>query len=505
MDNYAIHTVIIQKTVPLDEAKKTSQDIIKDNTKTFYRETKNTYRFRNISKQKFEPKTFRTKKIRGKPISIVFGKLKKEYEHLKGKGILDFFKKGAKAISDFGKSAISTVKETFSPRLDDYSNSTKNTLNMYGNKPVMKMTIYRTPIAGMLNTALNFVSLGKWNELREKYGFDRLFHLAIICTVGNKNIVIEKNEVINVSTSYKTSKDTEIKDVPLNGRVFTISEMLGKARQKVGDKKFFDYDAFNNNCQYFIKYLLEAVGLYSKDVADFVFQDLSKIYEELPSYVSKVAKTATTTGAVVSKLTGQGEKSGSGGPIKNAGTSKKAGFIRALMAKKFDKDKTPSGKKIHQSSFKKYLETGFQWDYINKASLDLVFEFGSQALAEYISEHYEGKVPTVIDIKPLWLKWLDALNEKLLKIINDNRVIKKAAESPNLSDEILKETISNKEENKDEKVNTSDLINIKDNIKGDTVEDKPVLSKEEKDLIKKQKKKEYDRLRYLKRKYIKNN
>ena len=36
---------------------------------------KNHYNFRNIPKTKFEPKTYRTKKV-NKDISIVFGKLK---------------------------------------------------------------------------------------------------------------------------------------------------------------------------------------------------------------------------------------------------------------------------------------------------------------------------------------------------------------------------------------------------------------------------------------------
>jgi spermidine synthase len=51
---------------------------------------------------------------------------------------------------------------------------------------------------------------------------------------------------------------------------------------------------------------LETEGLYSKEAEKFLFQDISEIYKRLPSYVSKVAKVVTDTGAVVSKLTGQG-------------------------------------------------------------------------------------------------------------------------------------------------------------------------------------------------------
>jgi hypothetical protein len=159
----------------------------------------------------------------------------------------------------------------------------------------------------MINTAFNFISLGKWNELRKQYGFDKLFHLALVANVGGKNVIIEKNEVVNVSTSYQTSKDTETLPINLQGKSFTISEMLDTARKTVGDKTFFDYDAFNNNCQFFLRFLLEGQGLYSEDAKTFLFQDLQEVLKGLPAYVPKIAKAITTTGAVVNKLLGKGD------------------------------------------------------------------------------------------------------------------------------------------------------------------------------------------------------
>jgi hypothetical protein len=74
-DNYELHAVIIKKNITQDEARKIAQNIIKDKNKHFMRETKLSYRFRNISKQKFKPKSFRTKKI-NKNVSLIFGELK---------------------------------------------------------------------------------------------------------------------------------------------------------------------------------------------------------------------------------------------------------------------------------------------------------------------------------------------------------------------------------------------------------------------------------------------
>jgi hypothetical protein len=72
---YELHVVIINKSVPLDSAKKMAQNIIKDKNRTFMRETTESYRFRNLAKTKFVESTFRTKVV-NPDISLVFGKLK---------------------------------------------------------------------------------------------------------------------------------------------------------------------------------------------------------------------------------------------------------------------------------------------------------------------------------------------------------------------------------------------------------------------------------------------
>ena len=292
-NGYALHAVLIKKSVPLEKAKEHAQEIMK-NKKQFYRETKNQYRFRNIAKTKFIKKTFKSKKI-NPDITLVFGQLTPENMHLEGSGLFDWIKKGVKK-----------VKEFFSPRLDSYNNTSTETIKKYGNLPINSLQIYRTPIASVLETVLNFISLGKFTELKRKAGFDKLFHLALVANVNGKNIIMEKNEAVNVSTSYKTSKDTEVFNIPLNNKSITIYELLEKARNKVGDKTFFDYNAFTNNCQFFIKYLLENSDLYSDGAKNFLFQDLKSIYENLPSYVPKIAKAVTTTGAIFNKITGQG-------------------------------------------------------------------------------------------------------------------------------------------------------------------------------------------------------
>lgn len=296
-DYWALHAVIVKKPYDIEKAKEEVKDILKDDNKKYYRETPKSYRFRNIPKTKFIKKTFRTKKLNPN-ISLVFGKLKEEHNHLEGAGIADIIFKPIKAVKKF-----------FAPK-KGYNNTTTKNLKLYGDLPIQSLQIARTPIMSVIDKALNVVSFGKWNQLKKEYSFDKLFHLALIANVGTKNLVIEKNEVINVNTSYKMSKDTEVMQVDLQGKTFTTNEMLNKTLQRIGEEKFFLYDGFKYNCQVFVRDLLESEGLYSQKEKDFLFQDLEELAKKMPSLSKKIMRLTTDLGASVNKLTGQGELQG---------------------------------------------------------------------------------------------------------------------------------------------------------------------------------------------------
>lgn len=70
---YELQVVIIKKEVDLDKAIKIAEEFIKKE-KPLMRETKDSYRFRNIPKTKFKSTSFRTKKVNDK-VSLVFGEL----------------------------------------------------------------------------------------------------------------------------------------------------------------------------------------------------------------------------------------------------------------------------------------------------------------------------------------------------------------------------------------------------------------------------------------------
>lgn len=303
---WALHAVIIKRTVPKEEALKHAEHIIKK--KDFKAtETKLTYRFRALPKTKFVKK-FRSKKI-NKDITLVFGELLPQYAKLSGKGFFDFFKKGYDYLKEKVGQVADTASEVFKPRLDGYDNKTTDMLRMVGDKTITKLQIYKAPLKEAFNTALDLISLGKWSKAKKKFGFDTFFHLGLLATLDDgQTYIVEKLDRPSVSQDFNLNDaGVELLDVPLQGRELTINKMLEDARKAVGDKKFFEYDSFRNNCQFFVRMLLDNQGLYTEKEKNFFFQDISQMVDELPDYVQKFQRLATDTTATIGKLRGEGE------------------------------------------------------------------------------------------------------------------------------------------------------------------------------------------------------
>ena len=192
-------------------------------------------------------------------------------------------------------------KGIFDIRLD-YNNKSKKTLEHFGNQYIRAMRISRAPIPSAITKALSFVT---WGKSKEHY--DDFFHLALIVTLDSKDCIVEKNEVINISTEFEMSKERDLKDVALNGKRITLNELLNKTLEKMGTQKYFSYNWQNNNCQVYIDEILKSNGLLTPELHKFLFQDLKEISKSTPWLADKVANLATHTAALWDKLTGKGK------------------------------------------------------------------------------------------------------------------------------------------------------------------------------------------------------
>ena len=296
--SWSIQAVLVNRNLPQDEALQHAINI--SGTKPIkLHKTKNYYRYR-IRDPKLYDK-FRTKKV-NKDIRIIFG----ESSVLEGGGIFeDLVKKTKEQV----KKGISSVKKVFSPS-SSYNNISTKTLAQYGNMIITDINVVRTPIQKLISTALNLLSAGKFDMLKRKYNYDTLFHLSLMCNVGGKFIYVEKNEVVNISPNFTITDQSQIRNVDLNNKSITINQMLQNTLDAIGNERFFTYDAFQNNCQDFLINILKNNNLGSPDVYAFIKQDVSGILRDLPPGLPKIARTITDIGAIVSRLKGEGQKSG---------------------------------------------------------------------------------------------------------------------------------------------------------------------------------------------------
>jgi hypothetical protein len=195
-------------------------------------------------------------------------------------------------IVDIGSAAQEAIKglTQYPPRVQDF-------LNRYGNDTISNITLRRAPIKGVINTLLNWISFGKWNEARRKYGYDTFYHLSMVFNVANTTAVLEKNQVINLSTGYNQQPDTEVMSIgsPAN---LTVNQLMDNTRKQMGDAKFFTYDAFTNNCQVFLMNVLKANNMLTPQAQSFIVQPIEQLVKELPSFVKPVARTLTDIAAV---------------------------------------------------------------------------------------------------------------------------------------------------------------------------------------------------------------
>jgi len=274
-----------------------NEDDIKKYKHLKIKETKTRYNITHHKKSCFDTSNFLKKNY--KEYIITYGLLKDKHKHLEGAGIFDFV-----------KDKFEKVKKFFSPRLDSYNNTTTKYIQLYGDIPIMDIFIYRTPLDSILGKALNVLSLGQWSNLQSKYGFDKFYHLALVLRLkNNKNIIVEKLDVISVSDSYKTNSKTEnIKIDEYQPDTLTLNDLLNNARKGLNDDKlFFGYDPLYNNCQYFIRYLLQYSNLYSSQAETFLFQDLSSLAKDLNPITKKIMKGTTDFAATINKILGKGK------------------------------------------------------------------------------------------------------------------------------------------------------------------------------------------------------
>jgi hypothetical protein len=231
---------------------------------------------------------------------------------------------------DSAKRAVSSTVDVVKTRVSDTVSSIRNVLagkaprerlspsirrllGEIGDMPIVALRVRREPIQSALNSALNIISFGAWNSVRQKYQYDKFFHLQLECTVQVSNqdnltrkYILEKNAVIELTVASNPNNDTETIVVPLDVGV-TLNSLLEGAKRWLGTD-FYKYDPFFSNCQDFVSALLRGSGLGNEEVFKFVKQPIDELIKEVPSWTGKIARALTDAGGIVDTVMyGQGK------------------------------------------------------------------------------------------------------------------------------------------------------------------------------------------------------
>jgi len=205
-----------------------------------------------------------------------------------------------------GGNIISTAKSLVYGR-SDYPDIQKKMIERYGGTAITNIKVGRTPLPSLIKSAINIVSLGAFQKLLKQSPYDKLYHLFCIVTLetGTK-ILLEKNAQINmkVITSYNP-KNTDYVEATYIPSGLTFKELLDNG-QKVLGKKYFPYDGISNNCQDYIIALLKGSSVLTKDLQDFIKQDVKTLFEQLPG-TKKVMDVVTGIGTKIDIVTKGGQ------------------------------------------------------------------------------------------------------------------------------------------------------------------------------------------------------
>jgi hypothetical protein len=172
--------------------------------------------------------------------------------------------------------------------------SFRNQMDKHKDEPIESIVMFRSPLDRLTTFVADALTAGDFDEIKKKAGMDKLYHTGIII---NGKYQIEKLE----SPSFKNAKpmlsdsDTETYDIDLKGKSITIGEFIEAGAKKMGSTDFAGYSALKNNCQYFVKSLLEASGLLTAPAKAWVYQDLEKLVEETPSFSKYIMDAVTDT------------------------------------------------------------------------------------------------------------------------------------------------------------------------------------------------------------------
>lgn len=187
--------------------------------------------------------------------------------------------------------------------------SARKLLESVGNEEIKSIQIVRTPLSSFTKGFLNTISLGQFDKISKKY-YDEMFHLSLWIN-GQYNL--EKNEVVYFNTKNPEKSNSQVRDVKNIPTGLTIQQLIDNTIKRMTPENFSNYDAEKLNCQNFLINIFDANNIGDKEDKDFIYQDATKIFQELPEFSKVLGKASVKLGAIFNRLMyGEGNGSSEG-------------------------------------------------------------------------------------------------------------------------------------------------------------------------------------------------
>jgi len=177
---------------------------------------------------------------------------------------------------------------------NDLPPNVKRVLDEVGDATITGADIGRTPVQAVITGIIKMIS---------STPYEKLFHLFIILHTTKGDVLLEKNERINMSKSGMPSGAESIR-VPNVPNGLTINQLVNNTASYMGNN-FIPYAAGHNNCQDFQMGILNGNHMETPDLKSFVKQDTTEIFKN-PTF-RKFAHSVTDIAGAANTLFQGGE------------------------------------------------------------------------------------------------------------------------------------------------------------------------------------------------------
>jgi hypothetical protein len=211
----------------------------------------------------------------------------------------------------YGKGLFSNIRNFFK---NDTSQQTEKMVKQYGDWNITELRIHRTPVEKVLQSVMNAVSSGKWNEMKNKYQYDDIYHLYLYLKLQSsdgkvKYFMTEKSPNIGWSERSSLHSDSSKgNNLNLSVRPISFKDVIDKTKQKMG-VNFSRYDAINNCQQYILNLVLSIYELNGEvlpsEIHNFIWQNAEPLLNDTSK---QTANFVTGLSHGINRLLGKGRR-----------------------------------------------------------------------------------------------------------------------------------------------------------------------------------------------------